>query len=158
MKDDTYSLRRQVEKWFGSSQADVSRVPRTIAARSGYKCVRVSQPSRTFEIIFFRHESWRVYPPGIARPTLDALGRAARPARASYWPPIAHTSRGCSSIPTPTGRSLSGAPRIGPQRSEAPLASRLAPAHIAHRSNEVIPAELFVKRALGDAQLSSRLR
>ncbi|ACC75206.1 hypothetical protein PPMP20_01900 [Paraburkholderia phymatum] len=82
MKDDTYSLRRQVEKWFGSSQPisiDVSRVPRTMAARSGYKCVRVSQPSMTFEIIFFRHgdKSWRVYPPGIERPTLDVLARAA---------------------------------------------------------------------------------
>lgn len=82
MKDDTFSLRRQVEKWFGSAQAisiHVSRVPGTIGPVSGYRCVRVSQPSRALEIVFFRHgdKSWRVYPPPIARPTFNTLARAA---------------------------------------------------------------------------------
>ncbi|SIT35048.1 conserved hypothetical protein [Paraburkholderia ribeironis] len=82
MKDDTFSLRRQVEKWFGSAQPisiRVLRVPGNMGAMSGYKCVCVSQPSGPCVIVFFRHgdKSWRVYPPPTARPTLNALARVA---------------------------------------------------------------------------------
>jgi hypothetical protein len=82
MKDDTFSLRKQIEKWFGLAQPTsihISRVPGTMGATTGYKCVSVSRISRPYVIVFFRHGdgSWRVYPPPMARPTLNATSRFA---------------------------------------------------------------------------------
>ncbi|MEX3934851.1 conserved hypothetical protein [Paraburkholderia piptadeniae] len=82
MKDDTYSLRAQIEKWFGSAQPLSIRVSRALGdlrMMSGCKCVSVSQTSGPYAIVFFRHgdKSWRVYPPTATRPTLNAVSRVA---------------------------------------------------------------------------------
>ncbi|QCP54937.1 hypothetical protein FAZ95_31555 [Trinickia violacea] len=80
MKHDGHSLRTQIEKWFGATQAasvHVSRAPRALPGAS--RCVSVSRPLCPYVIVFFQHRdgSWCVYPPPANQPTLNVFRRAA---------------------------------------------------------------------------------
>lgn len=75
MATDRQSLRRVVEKWFGTGSPRSIRVARAGAhARARCRCVRVetTYPNHELSIVFFRHEdgSWNVFPPNGRRPEI----------------------------------------------------------------------------------------
>jgi hypothetical protein len=80
MKDGRDSLRVQIEKWFGAAQPTAIQISRSVRSLPGTaRSVSVSRPRCPYVIVFFQHGdgSWRVYPPSVSRPALNALRAAA---------------------------------------------------------------------------------
>ncbi|MGF6367961.1 hypothetical protein B0G76_4943 [Paraburkholderia sp. BL23I1N1] len=75
-------LRSLVKKWLGPTPAMPARVTqfgRMPSNRGRYICVEALRPSGALTIYFFLHDdgTWRVFPPDIERPAMNASWCAA---------------------------------------------------------------------------------
>lgn len=71
------SLRFQVERWLAPGSTASIRViefNRTLSGRRRYVCVETAQPTGSRALFFFRHDDgcWRVFPPAVDRPQMNA--------------------------------------------------------------------------------------